>query len=81
VDVRRRVLLDSETLQIGLFEMRPASDACGDVERQNLNAIVLPFAGLGALPYAIYVLAALTAVTVVQRMLYVRRQLTTTSEG
>src|SRR6476660_9745109 len=50
-------------------------------ERIVLLAIVLPFAGLGALPYAIYVLAALTAVTVVQRMLYVRRQLTTTSEG
>jgi AraC-like DNA-binding protein len=48
VDIRREVLLDSETLQIGLFETRPSSDACGDVERQNLNAIVLPFAGLFA---------------------------------
>ena len=46
-----------------------------------LLAIALPFAGLGALPYAIYLLAALTAFTVVQRMLYVRRQLTTTAEG
>jgi AraC family transcriptional regulator len=26
--------------------VHPASDACGDVERQNMNAIVLPFAGL-----------------------------------
>ena len=33
-------------LQIGLFEARPRSDACGDVERQNLNAIVLPLSGL-----------------------------------
>ncbi|HEY2247029.1 MAG TPA: AraC family transcriptional regulator [Bradyrhizobium sp.] len=48
MDIRREVLLDSETLQIGLFETRPSSDACGDVERQNLNAIVLPFAGLFA---------------------------------
>jgi hypothetical protein len=46
VDVRRKVLLDSETLQVGLFEVHPASDACGDVERQSANAIVLPFAGL-----------------------------------
>jgi AraC family transcriptional regulator len=48
VDIRRKVLLESETLQIGLFESRPSSDACGEVERQNLNAIVLPFAGLFA---------------------------------
>jgi AraC-like DNA-binding protein len=46
VKIRRKVLLESETLQIGLFESRPASDACGEVERQSLNAIVLPFAGL-----------------------------------
>jgi AraC-like DNA-binding protein len=46
VDIRRKVLLDSETLQIALFEVLPTSDACGDVERQNMNAIVLPFAGL-----------------------------------
>jgi CDP-diacylglycerol--glycerol-3-phosphate 3-phosphatidyltransferase len=48
-------------------------------ERVVLIAAVLPFAGLGALPYLIYVLAALTTVTVIQRILYVRRQLT--SEG
>src|SRR5579871_2962863 len=46
VEIRRKVLLESETLQIGLFESRPSSDACGDLERQNLNAIVLPLAGL-----------------------------------
>jgi CDP-diacylglycerol--glycerol-3-phosphate 3-phosphatidyltransferase len=48
-------------------------------ERVVLIAAVLPFAGLGALPYGIYVLAALTTFTVIQRILYVRRQLT--SEG
>jgi AraC family transcriptional regulator len=48
VEIRRKVLLESKTLQIGLFESRPSSDACGDVERQSLNAIVLPFAGLFA---------------------------------
>jgi CDP-diacylglycerol--glycerol-3-phosphate 3-phosphatidyltransferase len=48
-------------------------------ERVVLIAAVLPFAGLGTLSYGIYVLAALTALTVVQRIVYVRRQLT--SEG
>jgi AraC family transcriptional regulator len=46
VEVRRKVLFESTTLQIGLFEARPAADACSDIERQSLNAIVLPFAGL-----------------------------------
>jgi AraC-like DNA-binding protein len=41
-------LFEGDTLQIGLFEARPSSDACGEVERQNLNAIVLPFSGLFA---------------------------------
>jgi AraC-like DNA-binding protein len=48
VDIRRKILLESETLQIGLFESRPSSDACGGLERQSMNAIVLPFAGLFA---------------------------------
>jgi hypothetical protein len=48
-------------------------------ERVVLIAAVLPFAGLGTLPYAIYLLAGLTALTVIQRIVYVRRQLT--SEG
>ena len=48
-------------------------------ERVVLIAAALPFAGLGTLPYAIYVLAGLTALTVIQRIVYVRRQLT--SEG
>jgi AraC-like DNA-binding protein len=47
-DIRRKVLFESDALQIGLFETRPISDACGDVERQSLNAIVLPFAGVFA---------------------------------
>jgi AraC family transcriptional regulator len=48
VDIRRRKLFESETLQIGVFESRPDSDACGEVERQSLNAIVLPVSGLFA---------------------------------
>jgi hypothetical protein len=40
---------------------------------------VLPFAGHGSLPYGMYVLAVLTAFTVIQRIVYVRRQLL--SEG
>jgi AraC-like DNA-binding protein len=48
VVIRRRKLVEGGALQIGLFESRPSSDACGEVERQDLNAIVLPFAGLFA---------------------------------
>jgi CDP-diacylglycerol--glycerol-3-phosphate 3-phosphatidyltransferase len=44
-------------------------------ERIVLLAVALPFAGLGVLPYVIYVLAALTAFTVAQRMAFVRTQL------
>jgi AraC-like DNA-binding protein len=47
-DIRRRKLFASDTLQADLIEARPSSDACGEVERQTLNAIVLPFAGLFA---------------------------------
>jgi AraC family transcriptional regulator len=46
VAVKRRTLFENETLQIGLFEARPVSDACGDVEQQSLNAVVLPFCGV-----------------------------------
>jgi len=46
VEVIRKTLFDSETLQIGLFEARPVSDACGDVERQSLNVVVLPVSGV-----------------------------------
>ncbi len=44
-------------------------------ERIALVAVALPFAGLGSLTWAIYLLAALTAFTVWQRVDYVRRQL------
>jgi CDP-diacylglycerol--glycerol-3-phosphate 3-phosphatidyltransferase len=51
-------------------------------ERIVLLAVVLPFAGVGSvLPYAIYILAALTTITVVQRIAYVRTQLNAKSEG
>ena len=47
----------------------------GRPERIVLVAIALPFAGAGSLPYAIYLLAALTAFTVFQRVNHVRKQL------
>ena len=50
-------------------------------ERIVLLAAVLPFAGHGALPWVIYLLAALTAFTVAQRMLHVRKQLNSNMEG
>lgn len=47
----------------------------GRAERIVLVAIALPFAGRGSLPYAMYLLAALTAFTVIQRVNHVRTQL------
>src|ERR1700724_1406782 len=44
----RRSLFESDAIRIGSFVARPTSDACGHVEQQTLNAIVLPFAGLFA---------------------------------
>jgi len=29
MEIRRKALFESETLQVGLFEARPISDACG----------------------------------------------------
>ncbi len=46
LEISRKTLFESATLQIGLFEARPTSAACGDVERQNLNAIALPISGV-----------------------------------
>lgn len=46
MDVIRRTLFESDTLQIDAFAARPVSDACGDVERQTLNAVVLPVSGV-----------------------------------
>jgi len=47
----------------------------GRAERIVLVAVALPFAGRGSLPYAMYLLAALTAFTVIQRVNHVRKQL------
>jgi AraC family transcriptional regulator len=46
VKVTRRTLFASETLQVGSFEACPVSDACGDVERQSSNVVVLPVSGV-----------------------------------
>jgi AraC-like DNA-binding protein len=46
VDAVRRTLFESAMLQIGLFEARPVSDACGDVEQQGSNVVVLPVSGV-----------------------------------
>jgi hypothetical protein len=46
MEVVRRTLFGSETLLIGMVETRPVSDACGDVERQDANVVVLPLSGL-----------------------------------
>ena len=47
-EVVRKALFASERLQIGSFQVRPRSEACGDVERQTSNAIVLPISGVFA---------------------------------
>lgn len=44
--VIRRTLFESQALQIDLVDTRPVSDACGDVERQSLNVVVLPVSGV-----------------------------------
>ena len=46
--VVRKALFASERLQIGSFQAQPTSEACGDVERQTSNAIVLPVSGVFA---------------------------------
>jgi AraC-like DNA-binding protein len=48
MEVTRTTLMDGTSLHIGWFEARPESDACGDVEQQNLNAVVLPLSGVFA---------------------------------
>jgi phosphatidylinositol phosphate synthase len=50
------------------------------LERIVLLAIALPLAGYGSLPYVVYLLTALTGITVVQRVAYVHKQLNTTVE-
>ena len=51
------------------------------LERIVLLAVALPVGGLGSMTYAIYLLAALTAFTVCQRVVHVHRQLTNPTEG
>src|SRR5229473_7457102 len=46
VEISRKTLFESGTLQISLFEARPRSDACGGVEWQDRNAVVLPLSGV-----------------------------------
>jgi len=48
VDVTRKTLFESATLQIGAFAARPVSDACGEVEWQRSNVVVLPLSGVFA---------------------------------
>jgi AraC-like DNA-binding protein len=48
VTARRKSLLDSPTVQVGAVVYRPTSDAAGEVERQDLNAVVLPYRGVFA---------------------------------
>lgn len=48
MQITRKSLFANATLQIGLFEARGVSQACGDVERQDRNAVVLPLAGVFA---------------------------------
>jgi AraC family transcriptional regulator len=42
----RHALFASETIRVASFAVNPVSDACGDVERQGENVVVLPFAGV-----------------------------------
>ncbi len=48
MSITRQSLFESPTLQISSFEAHPVSDACGEVERQSGNAIVLPLSGVFA---------------------------------
>lgn len=48
MDVTRKTLFESATLQIGAFAARPVSDACGEVEWQRSNVVVLPLRGVFA---------------------------------
>jgi AraC-like DNA-binding protein len=46
VKITRKLLFESDTLTIGLVETRPLSEACGDVEQQSANTVVLPVSGV-----------------------------------
>jgi AraC family transcriptional regulator len=46
VSIVRRTLFESDAIQISSFTAHPVAEACGDVECQSLNVVVLPFAGV-----------------------------------
>jgi AraC family transcriptional regulator len=46
VEVTRKSLFESDTLRIDTFEVRPASDKCGNIEQQKQHAMVLPVSGI-----------------------------------
>jgi hypothetical protein len=39
VEITRKTLFECDTLTIGLVETRPMSEACGDIEWQDSNAV------------------------------------------
>lgn len=48
MQIVRRTLFDSELLRVGHVVARPSSSECGEIERQSLNILVLPLAGVFA---------------------------------
>jgi len=46
MNIVRRTLFESKTLQIGFFQACDVSEKCGDVEWQSRNVVVLPLSGL-----------------------------------
>ena len=44
----RSTLFDGKLLGVGNVVARPSSSVCGDIERQSLNILVLPIAGVFA---------------------------------
>ena len=48
MDITRRVLFESDRLQIRFFEARNVSDGPSEVEQQDRNLVVLPLSGLFA---------------------------------
>ncbi|MBX3501482.1 MAG: helix-turn-helix transcriptional regulator [Alphaproteobacteria bacterium] len=46
MNITRTTLFEAETLQIGLIDTRPTSDAVSGIEWQSRNVVVLPYAGV-----------------------------------
>jgi AraC-like DNA-binding protein len=46
--IDRRILFDSALLRVGHAVARPSSPRCGEIERQSVNLLVLPTAGMFA---------------------------------